>query len=527
MAFRRKEYSMTVCYQPEIRIQECTRTEDKDLQYCMKVCFQPELTVQECTPTEREGITATKDKPICTLMKEWAQTGMQPKQILDIIDHSSQYHAMYPCYLVQFGEVNFLKQDLTKHAYSDYKPLITAVYNKNHEAVKRLMQNDMTAVFPDARGYGIFHGDNIVTDYMTSAVDIAMERDDVDTLQVMTDKYAAIWDSLLLLSMQYNAQKCKEFINSSRTPGHLHDFLMELPLIHLAINVIPPFDNLRCHARTFSSPFATKTQCENTVEMFAKALCSEDKSRAVMELAEQDTDEQKAVLLHYYVTLHTFRILVIYHKLSEKWLSWDPLVSDAVSESTHTVPLYQEMIKIFASSASLRCPVYNLITWLSQVFEAHNQNNELLVIQWTSFIKICLMHGVIPLHSTEIQILSSSHLYALAKIEYLPLLPVSEAFISMMPHHTFEAYRLEHEKTYGTRVLMPSPRSLVDLCRLWIYEHVPEGKMPSIATQLGLPSGCMNLLTADTTPVLVKYTFHTSTAKKIIMQHQNRIAQTQ
>ena len=216
-------------------------------------------------------------------------------------------------------------------------------------------------------------------------------------------------------------------------------------------------------------------------------------------------------------------------------LSLLPLASDAVSESPHVVPLYQEMIKIFASSASrpsehylsCTCSAETLLKWLHRVHCEHRQNKELSVIQWTSFIKICLMYGAINLDRFQVQMLSGSRLYIIAKNQSLPLLPIIEAIISMMQHHTFEAFRLGYDEIWGPVKLMPSPRCLVDLCRLWIYEHTPRGQMPSIAAQLGLPSAYRHFLAADTSPVLEKYTFHRSRAKKTIMQNQNRIAQMQ
>ena len=530
---------------------ECTLTEDNSHQYCANVCFQSGLTIQDCTPTGRERFKAavqSGDQTVCVLMKEWAQTGLQPKQFLDIIEYTSSFHAMYPCYLVQFGEIKYLQKDTTKHVYSDYKPLITAVYNRNHAAVRSLMQYDMSVVFPDARGYGIFQGDKIVTTCVTSFMDIVMETDDVDTLQIMIHKYIALWDALMQLANQYNARRCQEFISSSSPHHHItHPSLHHLPTI------LPPLPNLLGHVRIFSSPFATKMQYETAVQMFAGSQCRNEaktcddpeckvhKSQAFMTSPPQDTDVHETMLLHYYITLHTCHILMAHHSQSELKKCRQSLVRNAifasVSESTEVLSLYHEITKILISSASqpnehyllCECPGVELCPgcgivgcWLDLVYKAHHENNEPVFTFKSSLMKTCVMHGVINLTGVLVKWLNGLFHCMVENDHLLVMLRLIETIISMMPHHAYETFRLKYNQK--TRTLRPLSRCLVDLCRLWIYEHVPRGQMPSIATQLGLPPGCVYVLTADTSPVLVENTFHESKARTIIMQDQHRIA---
>ena len=550
MAFREKKYCLTVSYQPEIRIQECAPTEDNDHQYCMNVCFQSGLTIQDCTPTGRERFKAavqSGDQAVCVLMMEWAQAGLQPKLCLDIIEYTSKFHAMYPCYLVQFGEIKYLQKDTTKHMYSDYKPLITAVYNRNHAAVESLMQYNMNVVFPDARGYGIFQGDKIVTTYVTSAVDIVMERDDVDTLRIMVHKYTALWDALMQLADQYNARKCQEFISSSSPHHHITH-----PSLHHQPTILPPFQNLWRHVRKFSSPFATKIQYETAAQMFAGSQCENEeqtcddpvckilKSQALVRSPPQDVDVHETILLHYYITLHTWRILMAHHSQSGQKPKWWHLVTNtmisSISEPHQVLSLNHEMLKILISSAcgphehDLPCkyPGVDLrqgyfFVWMNSLYWEHFENKETMFMFNSSILKTCLMYGAINFTGGLVNWLAGFY-HSLVTNEYSRLFfPITEAMISMLPHQAYETFRLRYKQRTGT--FRHLPRCLVDLCRLWIYEHMPRGQMPSIVTQLGLPPGSVSVLTADTSPVLVENTFHHSKARKIIIQDQHRIAQ--
>ena len=189
------------------------------------------------------------------------------------------------------------------------------------------MQYDMNVVFPDARGYGIFQGYTIVTTYVTSAMDIVMERDDVDTLRIMVHKYTALWDAQMHLADQYSARKCQEFISSSSPHHHItHPSLHHLPTI------LPPLQNLLGHVCIFSSPFATKIQYETAAQMFAGSQCGNEeqmcddpeckihKSQAFYNMTSppQDIDVHETMLLHYYIALHTCHILMAHHSQSEQ-----------------------------------------------------------------------------------------------------------------------------------------------------------------------------------------------------------------
>ena len=486
---------------------------------------------------------------LCALLKEWAQLGTPPEDLQDLSENNLELYTMYPCYLVQFGETDYLTKRTADHVYSDYKPLITAVYNRNHEAVEMLL-NNYAVVYPDAAGYGIFQGDRIVTDVTTSAVDIIMQRDDLEMLNVLMKSrinwrpiYTVVWDSLKKMAEKYNAHRCLDNIISMKdTMAHT------IPQGQYAPTFLPSFDKLFSHIKLFTSPFVSQLQCVHAVQMFSctagGTYSSADSSPVpidadALRCNDKSVLQQDPTLLHFYVILNVCQLLLEIAKSESCDISWNSyselrIAASMVCQSPRWdhIPTYLfiEIHKLFLQYG-IPCKLH--INYTTMLMIGDQYFSDIQISQQYVYTTAQLTYAGVEINNEQMEkILMERHIVT-PKIQSARV-GILQNCVSMMPHHVFERYRLQLRASaklkqmpqgelfdccFGSDGILPyllihkelqfsdedeEPRSLVAICRLWLYEHLPKGRMPLISTQLGLPRRCVDLLTLGTQPVLMR-----------------------
>ena len=487
---------------------------------------------------------------LCALLKEWAQLGTPPEDLQDLSDNNLELYTMYPCYLVQFGETDYLTTRTADHVYSDYKPLITAVYNRNHKAVEMLLLNNHAVVYPDAVGYGIFQGDRIVIEATTSAVDIIMQRDDLEILNVLIKNcinwrpiYTVVWDSLQKLAEKHNAHKCLNRIISMKDT-----MAYTIPQGQYAPTFLPSIEKLLTHIGLFTSPFATHLQCVHAVKMFSctagSTYSSADSSHGptdadALQCDDKNVLQQDPTLLHFYVILNVCQLLLKIAKSESRdmsrysYNSYLMIAASIVCQSPRWdhIPTYLfiEIHKLFLQYGfphKLHID-YTMLKLDDQCF------SDIQISQQYVYTTAQLTYAGVEINNEQMEKILMERHFVTPKSQSARV-GILQNCVSMMPHHVFERYRLQLRASAKLKQIpqgklfdllfgsggpiqyLPihkelkfsdedeEPRSLVALCRLWLCEHLPKGRMPLISTQLGLPRRCVDLLTLGTHPVLMR-----------------------
>ena len=166
-------------------------------------------------------------------LKKFAQFERKPQQLIDMLGINKR---SMPCflviYLVQYGHHSrYHHLEIAQHLHSDFKPLITAVQNRNYEVISCIFQGIEVCqhlIYPAAKGYGVFQGDQLMMDKQTSAMDIIMERDDLQMLKLFKFRTTA---ALLKHAQWHNAKNITHYLikKVSFTEEELKDLCVSHP----------------------------------------------------------------------------------------------------------------------------------------------------------------------------------------------------------------------------------------------------------------------------------------------------------
>ena len=474
------------------------------------------------------------------------------------------------CYGVHYQHEDFLR-DWQLLPYSEYSPFTTAVYDQNETMVKILKKKGTTrnsARDFDDEKYGKIVNSQILTDEKTTVWDIIFKRDDIRMFRCLQDHYDCFFIDaqefpLLCMAKRYNAKECIRFIqnyesaDSNKTPNHLFkiaiasscSFVSSVSPVHRerAVRLWAYLENIAT-TPPLEKQFMTPDDERLVRQLLAydnkiKEYCRQDANPSPLQPQVDFTALDVSTLDLAALDLHSRIVLECCHTLVMAYLVPVP-----------ETMLYGLMGRIFFShkqvlynqgrmlSCQRNMVLVNVIAKLclqgTVGFEekTSSTNDDIFKFCWVAlndcqgaaeilrhahkFIMILLAYGYIQLTQRICD--------NLFEIKSNRAVGTYNICVGMLPHTTFEAYRLkiqakedklqkatnntvdnqdsskfEHfKKIFESRHLLSGSRSLKDLTRIKLYECTPKGKIPALVHKLNISKELKVYLSLNVEPLL-------------------------
>jgi hypothetical protein len=181
------------------------------------------------------------------------------------------------------------------------------VYNSNYELVSHIREEcngRYRLLYPDAKGYGIFEGEKIVMDKPTSALEIMMERDDLQMVKL----FDFVGMNVIKHAKYHKARKILQHFITEYTFTERHFKSVKVPQTGALPSVQDCTDQFRAvyyHCCRFVPPRYTISylQCKSFTEMFSAD-----------EVEHQVKILQNGVMsFHFFVCLQSLRVQLDLH----------------------------------------------------------------------------------------------------------------------------------------------------------------------------------------------------------------------